>query len=610
MCFNPTLIDSHGHILAWSTVQSVQAPNFITDEIPELMRTMGLATYDPLLQHLSSMHVLNPALPAYLPADDDEDAYCNFISHMDNPFEYAYGDSDYALASRMARSERRRHLRNAGKKENISASALVHNRICTIKELLGSSTKGTTLNDLQKTELDAVLDRCSDAFAMDSNDFGKVTKDLHIEHVIDTGTARPVSQKGYRLSHHEMEFLKQQLADLIAKGLIRPSSSPWMSPVVLVTKKDGSLRLCIDFRALNAATARDAYPLPRTDDILSRMKGCRYFTSLDVQAAFWNVPVNPSDIPKTGFTTPFGNFEWVAMPFGLVNASSTFQRLIDTVLSGCAHSAAYIDDCFVASETWEEHLVHLEETLQRFIKAGLKLKLSKCAFACEAVKCLGHIVDEAGLHVDPDKVTAIKSIPAPRDATGVRSFLGMTNYFRQFIPEYAKISMPLQDLTKKRTKFEWTQDCEDAFSELKQCLCRDPCLIMPDFTQPFTLHTDWSKCAIGAVLSQTGADGLDHPIAFASRTLNPAERNYAPTEGECLALVWAVKKFRHYYMATPSRSSLTMLLCNGFTGHASPTPSWSAGRSACRSTASPLHTRRGLTTLWLMPCLAPPLLAR
>ena len=244
----------------------------------------------------------------------------------------------------------------SGKKENISACALVTNHICTLKELIGTSTKGTTLNDLQKSQLDhlAVLDRSSNAFATDSNDFGRITKELQIEHVIDTGTAKPVSQKGYRLSHHEMEFLKQQLADLLAKGLIRPSSSPWMSPVVLVTKKDGSLRLCIDFRALNqatATTARDADPLPRTDDILSRMKGCKYFTSLDIQAALWNVPVKAKDIPKTGFTTPFGNFEWVAMPFGLVNASSTFQRLIDTVLSGCTSSSSYIDDCFVASET-------------------------------------------------------------------------------------------------------------------------------------------------------------------------------------------------------------------------------------------------------------------
>ena len=195
MCFNPTIVDTHGYVHAWSSIQSVQPPQYIADEVPEMMHTMALAFYDPMYQHTSSMSVINPGIPAYLPADDDEDAFCNYMSHMDNPFEYAYGDSEYVLASRIFRQERRRHFRNAGKKESISACALVTNRICTLKELIGTSTKGTKLDDLQKAQLDAVLDRCSDAFATDSNDFGRVTKELHIEHVVDTGTAKPVSRR-------------------------------------------------------------------------------------------------------------------------------------------------------------------------------------------------------------------------------------------------------------------------------------------------------------------------------------------------------------------------------------------------------------------------------
>ena len=408
---------------------------------------------------------------------------------------------------------------------------------------------GKRLAESQMLDLAAVLSKHHEAFATSSKDYGKVTGDYSMKHSIDTAGAKAVSQKPYRHSRFEEDFLKKLIAELQACGLIRPSVSPWMSPVVLVKKKDGSLRMCIDFRRLNAVTALDPYQLPRVDDLTDRMNGCQYFTSIDVLSAFWNMPMEEEDIPKTGFSTSFGNYEWTRMPFGLVNASASFQRLMDKLTKDLENAAAYIDDVFVFTATWEEHLTALDQTLGRMVKAGLKCKLAKCAFAGDSVKCLGHTVTKHGVTIDEDKLQAVKDVPVPSDKTGVKSFMGMMNYFRQYIKDFAAISEPLTRLTSRKLDWEWTPACQHAFEKLKACLCEKPVLAMPNFTpghERFVPHTDLSKSAIGACLLQKGPDGEMHPIAFASRILSLAERNYAPTEGECLAVVWAVKKFRHY----------------------------------------------------------------
>ena len=370
-----------------------------------------------------------------------------------------------------------------------------------------------------------------------------------------TDDARPVRQKPYRHSNFDEDFLRGLVAELQKAGLIRPSESDWISPVVLVKKKDGGLRMCIDFRRLNSVTRRDPYQLPRIDTLINRTQGCSYFSSIDVLSAFWNVPMAEEDIEKTGFTCAAGNFEWTRMPFGLINASSTFQRLMDKVVSGLPSVAAYIDDVFVFSTSWEEHLEALDKTLARLAEAGLKCKLAKCSFGGDSVKCLGQLVTQHGVSIDEDKIQAIKDLPRPMDATGVRSFIGCVNYFSNFIKDYAQIAAPLINLTKKKVSWDWTPACEEAFQLLKQKLCQKPVLAMPDFSdkhETFRLHTDWSKSAVGAVLLQREkGTGIEHPIAFASRILTSAERIYAPTEGECLAVVWAVKKFRHYLHGRP-----------------------------------------------------------
>ena len=436
--------------------------------------------------------------------------------------------------------------------------AAIHQVSVDVGETLAMLQKlmpGKRLSDKQMEELAAVLTKNHEAFAKDSKDYGRVTERFSCQHNIATDDAKPVHQKPYRHSRFEEEFLRALVEELRQAGLIRPSSSPWISPVVLVKKKDGGLRMCIDFRRLNAATKRDPYQLPRIDDLIDRMQGCAYFSSIDVLSAFWNVPMAEEDIEKTGFTTAFGNFEWMRMPFGLINASSTFQRLIDKITSGIEGATAYIDDVFVFNPTWESHLKSLDATLGRLVEAGLKCKLSKCSFGGDSIKCLGQLVSKSGVTIDDDKIQAIRDLPRPADATGVRSFVGAVNYFRQYIPGYAELCAPLTELTKKKVTWDWTPACEDAFQALKAKLCEKPVLAMPDFSpghNVFRLHTDWSKVAIGAVLLQKDKKtGQEHAIAYASRILTSAERNYAPTEGECLAVVWAVKKFRHYLHGRP-----------------------------------------------------------
>ena len=425
-------------------------------------------------------------------------------------------------------------------------TANIDDTLATLRE----NMPGGRLTEQQLQQLAEVVSKHHEVFAKDSKDYGKISPLYDLQHEIMTEEAKPVLQKPYRHSRYEEDFLKKLVEELEQAGLIRPSTSPWISPVVLVKKKDGGLRMCIDFRRLNAVTKRDPYQLPRIDSLIDRMQGCQYFSSIDVLSAFWNVPMAPQDVEKTGFTTAFGNYEWLRMPFGLINASSTFQRLMDRVTSGLKNAAAYIDDVFVFARSWEEHLHALDATLGRLKEAGLKCKLSKCTFGGESVKCLGQIVSKDGVTIDEDKLQAIRDLPRPQDASGVRSFVGFVNYFRQFIHDYANICAPLINLTKKKVEWNWTDECEKAFHTLKLKLAERPVLAMPDFSPDhpvFKLHTDWSKTAIGAVLLQKNrVTDLEHAIAYASRVLSSAERNYAPTEGECLAVVWAVKKFRHY----------------------------------------------------------------
>jgi len=335
---------------------------------------------------------------------------------------------------------------------------------------------------------------------------------------------------------------------MLSQNIIRPSASPWSSPVVMVKKKDGSWRFRIDYRKLNSVTHHDAYPLPRIDATLDSLARCKYFSTLDLASGYWQVAVEESDKEKTAFSTPQGNSEFNVMPFGLTNAPATFQRLMECVLSDLTFEQRliYLDDIIVFSTTFDEHLQRRGQVFLALRAAHLQLKLSKCSFMQKEVVYLGHIVSADGVKPDPRKVSAVSDSPSPSSIKELKHFLGLTNYYRKFICSYASIADPLYKLLKGNKKsFQWTTACQQAFDALKAKFTTSPILGYPDFTRPFVLYSDASDCAIGAVLSQL-QNSQETVICYWSRQLTKPERNYSTIEQEALAVVGAVKEFYPY----------------------------------------------------------------
>ena len=344
--------------------------------------------------------------------------------------------------------------------------------------------------------------------------------------------------------------MQRLLDDMLKKNVIQPSTSPWASPIVLVRKKDGSMRFCVDYRKVNAVTRKDAYPLPRVDDTLDTLSGSRWFTTLDLISGYWQVEVNPEDTEKTAFCTPEGLFEFKVMPFGLCNAPATFQRLMDAVLAGLQWNSClvYLDDVVIPGKSFEEHLRNLNSVLGRLREAGLKLHPEKCAFCRKQVTFLGHIVSEDGVATDPAKTSKVATWPEPTSVREVRQFLGLASYYRRFVKGFATVAKPLHQLTENAKDFRWTPDCQTAFETLRRLLVTAPVLAFPDFHKPFILDTDASNTSIGAVLSQTDDEGKERFVAYASRVLTKSERRYCVTRRELLAVVTYIRHFRPYLL--------------------------------------------------------------
>src|SRR5579862_2053997 len=305
--------------------------------------------------------------------------------------------------------------------------------------------------------------------------------------------------------------------------------------------------MCIDYRALNKITVKNRYPLPRIEEMLDRLNGAKVFSKLDLRSGYHQIRIVPEDIPKTAFKTRYGHYEFLVMPFGLTNAPTTFQTLVNDIFRPLLDKCilVYIDDILVFSPSPEDHLKDLRKALKILHENMLYCKLSKCEFFKDSVEYLGHVISDQGIQVDPQKIKSIKEWPAPTNITELRSFLGLTGYYRHFVQNYSGIAKPLTDLLKKDQAYEWTSTCQDAFQELKQRLMTTPILRNPDINLKFTLTTDASNFAIGAVLSQDDGQG-PRPIAFESRKLSPAEKNYAIHEKELLAIVHVFKTWRHY----------------------------------------------------------------
>lgn len=375
-----------------------------------------------------------------------------------------------------------------------------------------------------------------------------------VDHTIPLAPgAAPVSRPMYRLSPVELEEVKRQVTDLLAKGMVRPSTSPYSAPILFVGKKDGTLRMCIDYRGLNSSTIKNRYPLPRVDDLLDKLKGSAVYSSVDLQQGYNQIRISDSDIPKTAFRTPFGHFEYTVLSFGLVNAPATFQAVMDRLFRPFLDKfvVCYLDDILVYSKNVDEHIEHLRQVFDVLRREQLYAKLSKCHWAKSQVEYLGHIVSADGIRMDPRKTSAVKDWPKPTNVSDLRKFLGLTNYFRKFIERYSILVAPLTSLTRKgafTSPEAWTKECQAAFEAVKQVVASDIVLRFPDYSLPFRVEviTDASLYGTGAVLLQEG-----RPVAFTSQKFTAAERNYTTGEQELLAVLHALREWRCYLEGHP-----------------------------------------------------------
>ena len=389
-----------------------------------------------------------------------------------------------------------------------------------------------------------LLNEYSDVFSQGDHDIGRTDK---IKHSIHTTCAAPIRQRPRRHPMGQREEVENQVQDMLDRGIIKPSTSPWSSPIVLVDKKDGTKRFCIDYRLLNKHTVKDSFPLPSIAESLDALDGAQYFCTLDLASGYWQVPLDDDAKLKSAFVVPGGLFQFEVMPFGLCNAPSTFERLMENIFTGLQWKTLliYLDDVIIFGSSVQEVISRLKTVLDRLREAHLKLKPKKCHLFQTEVLYLGHVVSAEGVKTDPSKIEAVKSWPRPTNQTEVRSFLGLASYYRKFIVKFSEVAKPLTDLTKKDKPFVWTPECENAFITMKGMLTTSPILAYPQRDVDFILDTDASKSAIGAVLSQE-QDGKERVIAYASKTLNRAEENYCVTRRELLAIVTFLKHFRHY----------------------------------------------------------------
>ena len=366
-------------------------------------------------------------------------------------------------------------------------------------------------------------------------------------HRIPTGKAEPVASHPYQIPAKRRFRVQQLLTEMEANNIIEPCESPWAAPLVCIVKPSGDLRLCVDYRKLNAVTAFDRYPMPSIEQLLFRTDKRNCVSLLDLKSGFWQIPVAEEDRDKTAFTCGFGLYRFTRMPFGLKGAPATFQRAMDSFARSIPNVRVYpyLDDLIVISPSPEQHLQDLNTVFNRFDQTNLRVNRDKCQFFCQEFKYLGHIVTPEGIRTDPSKVAAIIDFAPPRNIKQLQSFISTCSWYRRFVPDFAKIAKPLTALLAKDQKFVWSALQQAAFLEIKQMITTAPCLATADVDKPFFLFTDASSYALGAVLCQ-GSPEAPVPIEYASRLLIPAERNYNTTDREALAIIWALDKFRGY----------------------------------------------------------------
>ena len=403
----------------------------------------------------------------------------------------------------------------------------------------------TDLQDLLKIYLDVFPEELPDG----------LPPERHLKHTIPLKQgSEPPAQKLYRLSYRELDELKKQIEEYLRKGWIRPSTSPYGAPVLFVHKKDNSLRLCVDYRALNDITIKNRYPLPHTDELFDRLYGAQVFTKIDLRSGYHQIRISEEDVHKTAFRTRYGHFEFQVLPFGLTSAPATFMNLMNDIFQDLLDVCVivFLDDIMIYSKNMSDHKNHLQMVLQRLRDHKLFGKMAKCEFGKAKMEFLGHIVNGNGISVEPGKVSAVQDWETPQNPHDIQSFLGLANYYRRFIPKYAHLTSPLTQLLHKNTPWRWTAIEQQAFRLTKSALVNSPVLSLPNPNTPFVLFFDAAATnALGAVLCQIGSDDRIHPVAYESRQLTKEEKNYPVHELELLAFIHSLKKWRHYLDASP-----------------------------------------------------------
>ena len=403
-------------------------------------------------------------------------------------------------------------------------------------------------------------------FSKGKHDLGRVEVQTHTIRTVDG--AQPPKEAPRRLRKDLQDECGRMLVEMSKYGIIAQEQSPYAAPIVMVRKKDGSARMCIDYRRLNAITVKDAWPLPRIDDTLDRLSQAKWFCTLDMASGYWQIALDEEDRKKTGFVTQHGQYVFNVLPFGLANAPATFSRMMDRVMTGLPPEIAmcYLDDVIVVGKDVKSTMANLRRVMERFAAAGLKFGPKKCELFQKEVSFLGHIVSEKGIKMDPEKLRVIREWPQPRNTTELSAYLGLTGYYRRFVEHFARITAPLNEKMQKGVEWSWTEACERAFVELKRVMMDDIVLAYPDWDKPFILDTDASNVALGAMLSQeTIVNGkkVERPIAAYSKSLSKAARNYCVTRRELLAIVEATKHFRPYlgykFLLRTDHSSLRWL---------------------------------------------------
>ena len=362
---------------------------------------------------------------------------------------------------------------------------------------------------------------------------------------IDTCNANPVSQKPYPIAMKNYEWVKDKIEKLLTAKVICTSHSSWSTPIIVVPKGDGGKCLVIDYRALNKVTRKFMWPMPKVEDIFSKLNGATYFTPLDLCTGYHHIPLDKSSIPKTAFNLPFSKYEYVKVPFGLAQAPAYFQDIMTGILKDFPFAIAYLDDIIIFSKTPQEHLSHIQIVFEKLKSANLSMKKSKCSFFLKEIQYLGHILSDTGIQPLPSKTHAIQHMNPPTTPKQVRAFLRLVGYYRKFIRGFAKIAKPLTLLTRQQVKFDWTPEHQEVFIHLKEAIVQAPILHYPNTNKTYIVYTDASNDACRAQLSQEH-NGTEFPVAFLSHTFMETQCKWSTMEQEAFGVYYATMKWNYY----------------------------------------------------------------